>query len=174
MTVTKNKMLVSQVFQKRRSDRVIQVVPLCHGYFMCVMSTCCLIAGIHCYRTGFYALSISPLMTYASSINYWRNPVYGIRRNIDICFVTSSLALHSTISLQIDNMRLHYLYLTPMVTILYCISWLFYKYEHYWCATIAHGWIHIIANTMNVMFYNGLSKAYLLQNSTDSTDSLGW
>ncbi len=152
------------MFQKRKDPLF---VPLHHRYFMCFVSNCCLIAGIHCYRRGFYALSASPLMTYASSINYWRNPVYGTRRNIDIFFVTGSLTLHTILSLKIDNMRVHYLYLTPIVTLLYCTSWVFYRHNHYWCSTLAHGAIHVVANIMNVMLYEGLSKALLAPNSTD-------
>lgn len=152
-------MLVSRICQKEGAESV--VAPRSHGHFMCVMSTCGFISGVYCYRAGFYVLSASPFLTYASSINYWRYPVYGTRRNIDILFVTSSLALHSVLSLKIDNMKVHYLYLTPIVAALYSISWLFYKRKYYWSSTIAHGAIHVVANVMNILFYKALSEKYL-------------
>jgi hypothetical protein len=136
------------------------IVPLEHGYYMCIMSSLSFLSGVYAIKRQLYALSFSPLIVFGTSINYWRKPTYGLRRNIDIFFVISSLSLHTYLSLQPKNTCItnyYYYYVTPISGgLLYTISWLLHKNKFLWPSTIAHGMIHIVANLSNVLLYKGL------------------
>lgn len=124
------------------------------------MSSLSFLSGVYAIKRKLYALSCSPLIVFGTSVNYWRNPTYGLRRNIDIFFVVSSLSLHMYLSLQpkdtcISNNYL-YCYVTPISGLLYSISWLLHKNQFLWSSTIAHGMIHVVGNLGNVLLYKGL------------------
>jgi accessory gene regulator protein AgrB len=136
------------------------IVPVEHGYYMCIMSSLSFLAGVYAIKQKLYALSFSPLIVFGTSVNYWRKPTYGLRRNIDIFFVVSSLSLHTYLSLQPKDMCINnyrYCYVTPISGILYGISWLLHKNQFLWPSTIAHGMIHVAGNIGNVLLYKGLS-----------------
>jgi len=138
------------------------IVPIDHSYYMCIISSLSFISGVYAIKQQLYAISASPLIVFSTSINYWRKPTYGLRRNIDIFCVISSLSLHMYLSLQQKdtcniNTNYRYCYLAPISVLLYTTSWILHKNHYFWGSTITHSMIHVVANICNVILYNKLS-----------------
>lgn len=132
------------------------VVSIEQGYYMCIISLLTFLSSIYKIEQKLYIVSASTLIVFGTSINYWRKPIYGLRRNVDIFFVICSLSLHIYISLQSKDMGVnnyYYCYITIISILLYLISWLLYKKQYFWGSTIAHSIIHMISNLNNVLLY---------------------
>ena len=71
-----------------------------------------------------YGCTILNTAIFCTSLNYWRKPVLGLRRNIDICVVLSSAAFH--IYKIRDNKDFKYIMtVTGLIFTLYPLSSLF-------------------------------------------------
>ena len=132
------------------------ITPLVHGYFICGLSSCSLMSSIYGFQRN-VTVSYVSLSVFITSVNYWRKPTRGIRRNIDIMAVGFGLVTHLYSSTKTTQLRM---YGTSMGICggLYGLSWCLYKKGYLWASTISHGLIHVSANIANVLLYNGLSK----------------
>ena len=80
--------------------------------------------------------------------NYWIDPQYGLRRNMDIACVQLAMWLH-----------LWYAYSPLYITIqglgvaFYGISWYYQKRDALWRATLCHAMVHVCANGSIMMYY---------------------
>jgi hypothetical protein len=131
------------------------VVPRDHGYYMCIMASIGLLSGIYALKRGNYGFAASPLGVWITSINYWRNPTYGLRRNIDMCWCL--IALFG--ALQYSYISIHGLtwrYIMAVSLLSYPVGWILYMYEYFWLATIVHSMLHVFPNLANVILTSGL------------------
>ena len=131
------------------------VVPRDHGYYMCIMASIWLLSGIYALNRGNYGFAAGPLGVWLTSINYWRNPTYGLRRNIDMCWCL--IALFGT--LQYSYISIHGLtsrYIMAISLLSYPVGWIVYIYEYFWLATIVHSMLHVFPNLANVILASGL------------------
>lgn len=89
-----------------------------------------------------------------TSINYWRYPIKGFRRNIDIIAVICSCIYQTFLALQI-YLIYSYLYFLIILLCMKCyvnaIKQTDKKYSSNW-----HCCIHILANIANIVLYIGL------------------
>jgi hypothetical protein len=131
------------------------IVPQDHGYYMCIIASIGLLSGIYALKRGNYGFATGPLGVFVTSINYWRKPTYGLRRNIDICFSLFALA----IALQYSYISIHgsiWRYIIAVSLLFYPLGWILYIYEYFWLATIVHSMLHIFPNLANVILASGL------------------
>jgi len=131
------------------------IVPQDHGYYMCIMASIGLLSWIYALKQGKYGFSVGPLGVWLTSVNYWRNPTYGLRRNIDICWCLIALfgALqYSYISIHGTTWR----YIISVSLLFYPLGWILYIYEYFWIATIVHSMLHVFSNLANVILASGL------------------
>ncbi len=105
------------------------------------------------YR-GHYDIAIVPCSVLLTSLNYWRLPTYGWRRNLDIACVCSGLIYQNIRAYRLSN-AVPYYYLMGTASLLYPMSVYFYKKKCYWWSTYVHCMLHIIANIGNVVLYSG-------------------
>ena len=105
------------------------------------------------YR-GHYDLALVPGGVFMTSINYWRLPTYGWRRNLDIACVWSALIYQSVRAYSMPN-AVPYYRVMGIALLLYPASIYLYKKKCYWGSTYAHSMLHIIANIGNVVLYSG-------------------
>ena len=117
--------------------------------------------ALHCEC---YDLVAVPGGVFLTSINYWRNPVYGWRRNLDMSYVAASLTyqnyrayllLSSSSSQQLA--LLTYYTLVGIGIGCYQLSVHLYKKKDIWSSTYVHCLVHVVANTANVLLYNRVS-----------------
>ena len=92
---------------------------------------------------------------YATSVNYWRHPVKGLRRNVDICTVHATCTFTMHTSFQVHS--------AWFVAYWLCIAVGLVCYEtgkrlaDTRRATVSHTCTHVCANAGNLCLYAGLS-----------------
>jgi hypothetical protein len=113
-------------------------IPMSYNYskFLFYSSFCMLISTlIAIYMNDIY-ITIYFFLLFLSSINYWRKPEYGFRRNIDLLVVNLGiLGLLSQICL-LKNEFCRYVY----ISLVLCAA-MFYIFEHILSYMISAKWI---------------------------------
>jgi hypothetical protein len=108
-----------------------------------------LISAVYAFYTKHYRLSIVPTCVLITSLNYWRYPIYGWRRNCDMSCVCLSLIYQSIIAY---SMKYSIYYYCCMV-----VAMLFYPISRMCTnikfSTYAHCAVHVIANIANIILY---------------------
>ena len=123
------------------------------------------------FFTSIYALShpdtiyfaIIPASVFATSLNYWRDPVReSWRRKTDMMIVYSGISSQSLyVYLYLTDKKViqyNYLYFYLIFTSFMCylISEYYLKRDRIWPATYFHACIHIIANIANIVLCEGV------------------
>lgn len=80
-----------------------------------------LITSIHAFYKGYIIVSLGLLIEVILSLNYWRNPLLGLRRNIDII----STIFNCFLIIRINKIGVHF----SIIPIYYMI--MSYKYNYY-------------------------------------------
>ena len=128
-----------------------------HHKWLIISSHSSLISAMYCiYFIGFSNNLhwIYPIGVYINSINYWRNPVKGIRRNIDMTFGCSGLAISLIYAYwNINTIRAYY-WLTFIACIMYPINCWFASKNYFVLSTIAHMLVHLFGNAGKIVLYN--------------------
>ena len=86
------------------------------------------------------------------AINYWKNPIYGWRRTIDIFWVQMLIILH-TYYVWNSPVRLRYFLIQFNGLCFYYISWYFHKKNCLWTSTLCHSVVNLSANSSLLLFY---------------------
>lgn len=90
------------------------------------------------------------------SVNYWRRPVYGWRRNLDIMNTVTGLSYQLVIVSDIDTaLLLPYLAFTTCGLACFALGYKFSGRN----GTLAHSGVHVFGNLANMFLYQGLAKA---------------
>jgi hypothetical protein len=108
-----------------------------------------------------YDCLTTSVATLICSINYWRHPVYGWRRNIDIMNISSGAIYHAWKALDTDKV--------------YCWGYIGFILLGIGCyilsrsvqgrlSVYAHSMMHVLGNIGNVFLYTGLLKKMTLVN----------
>ena len=90
------------------------------------------------------------------SVNYWRRPVHGWRRNLDIANIVIGLTYQLIISRKVDAVSRH-LYIASTACGLACFG-AGYKFPGR-KGTLIHSCGHVFGNVANAFLYPGLVKA---------------
>jgi len=126
------------------------VVPLKYSKYLLRTSTLTISCVIFSYINNLYTISYLSALLLLTSINYWRYPVYGLRRNIDICTVFITILYH----LYYFHKNDYYLCIVLNTLLLYPIS-LYYGYKkNYSLSVFCHSMLHICGNIINIIIYN--------------------
>jgi len=99
-------------------------------------------------------LCVIPAGVYINSVNYWRNPVCGMRRNIDMTWGITGLMINNACAYYSTNAYPYY-GITLLACLMYPLSYYFYWRKQYIIATFLHGLLHIFANIGNIYLYTG-------------------
>ena len=125
------------------------------------------LSSIYAIQCECYDLAAVPGGVFLTSINYWREPVYGWRRNLDMSYVACALiyqtyrAYHllsssSSSSSSQSQALLAYYTLMGIGMGCYCLSLHLYKKKDIWSSTYVHCLVHVLANSANVVLYSGI------------------
>jgi hypothetical protein len=93
--------------------------------------------------------ALCSLAIVGTSLNYWRYPVYGFRRNMDIATVSSCSVLNTYTSFYSEN-QLYFLILTQAAIMCYVVN-------RYYQTIILHCMVHILGNMANVIMYRKIN-----------------
>lgn len=126
--------------------------------WLIVSSHASLFSAMYCIYHGIRWHWIYPIGVYVNSINYWRYPVRGMRRNIDITFGCSGLAVSIAYSYWNVNDVLLYYWLTFLACSMYPISWWLHYRKYFTLSVIAHIMIHLFGNAGKIVLYNQIKN----------------
>ena len=126
-----------------------------HRYLFC-SSHASLICAIYGMNNNNNMLWLIPAGVYINSVNYWRNPVRGMRRNLDIGWVGVGLVINSTCASCYSTNAIYYYGPTLFACLMYFFGYYFYWRKQYVIATFIHSLIHLFGNIGNVYLYIGL------------------
>lgn len=129
------------------------IIPKPHANFIYYLSHTSLISSIYAIINGHYDLAFVPGLVYLTSINYWKNPVKGFRRNLDITCVFSTLCYQLYRSTSSENLVL-YLFVKLIGIICYPISH-YFSDKDFDLSILFHGFIHLFGNIANIILYSG-------------------
>lgn len=104
---------------------------------------------------NYYAMSILSLIVWGTSLLYWSNPTYGIRRNIDIFFVMCALGLHLWNAFYSTH-KIPYYILTTIGVAFYSVGAYYQRHNLAWAACFFHGGVHVLAHISNLILYFGV------------------
>lgn len=130
-----------------------RICPLLHSNYLLVISTTSFISGAYAICQGLTHLSIVPLGVWVTSINYWRNPVYGWRRNLDLTYVPFALTYQLY---RARNMPFFtdYCIITGVAVMCYPVAWYLHTIGWAWGGIVAHSGIHVFGNIANLILYS--------------------
>ncbi len=123
-----------------------------HHKYLIATSHFSLISAVYGYNNGI-SLWIIPCGVYFNSINYWRRPCPGWRRNLDIGYAIGGCIYQSMVAYQSPNFQTLYFTLLSASLLSYPIGILFYQRKQYIASTFIHSLIHILANAANIGLY---------------------
>jgi len=125
------------------------IVPQDHGYYMCIISFLNLLSSIYSLQKSAPDFATIYLAGFITSINYWRNPTYGFRRNVDMSFVALAF-IYSLFKCIMINKLNSYFITSIIVSFMYSFSKFCYNHNYIWTSTIIHSLIHVSVNMHNV------------------------
>ena len=129
-----------------------------HSEWIFLVSNASLISAIYGYNYNTHStrLWLLPISTYVNSINYWRKPEPGWRRNLDIVVTCSALLYQNMIVY--NTIRFAYLYwiLITMSATMYPVGYFFYFRQWYKMSTLSHMLLHILGNLAHLSLYSQL------------------
>jgi hypothetical protein len=133
------------------------LLPTSHCNFLRTMSIVTFMGGLYGLKKQQYMMAMCPFVVVFTSLNYWRKPEYGVRRNIDITAVITGVSLYYYTSFKSNQQGM---YGTTMCICggLYGLSWCLYKKGYKWSSTISHSVIYVALTAANALLYNGLSE----------------
>lgn len=96
-----------------------------------------------------YNIALSPAAVFLTSINYWRDPKYGWRKNIDAVVACTSIVVHEALAIQL-HIPLTYIIITNVGLLSYPIGVALMKYENKWPATVTHAFLHLYTAVVSI------------------------
>jgi hypothetical protein len=125
------------------------IIPKANERYICIMSLLNVISGICAIKEGLYNLAIGPIGVFITSVNYWRQPVSKLRRNIDMCYIACVLIYHILYSIRVQYAAM-YCSITTIGLLCWPVSWVLYRKKYIWASTILQSMIHVICNVANI------------------------
>jgi len=117
-------------------------------------SFCSLFSGLYAFYNNKYEFSFTPILIWLTSINYWRNPTPGWRRNVDIIVSTSVIANQYFKAYKYQYAYIYYPLMTLSISC-YPISNYYYYNNNIWNSVYFHSFMHIFANLSNIILSSG-------------------
>ena len=123
-----------------------------HYYYLTCTSNFTLISIYYSYKLGFYLETILTTCLLLTSLNYWRYPTLGFRRNLDRFVVVTSVSVQ-TIHLRNQPSFYQYIFLSAFSISCYRISNYFKKKKMMNLNVFFHSMLHLLANVANLVLY---------------------
>ena len=132
------------------------ILPKTHANYLFYTSFGSLISSSYGVYKKEYINSLCVFLFFLTSINYWRNPVYGFRRNIDI--LTSILGISINAKNSYDHPRCLYLNLFLIIGLSFYPLGFYFQNKSLHLSTFSHSLIHIICNLVCISYYSDFNK----------------
>jgi hypothetical protein len=122
------------------------------------------------FQRGYCDLAFLQLLTFLASVNYWRDPVFGVHRWVDIGAVLTTSGYH--IIRAYDDMQrgTEFYSLLACSFICYVLSWQYEFKGKLWIAAYFHNGVHIFVYFSSVALYSSASSASSAQITHPETN----
>ena len=119
----------------------------------------CLISFLYAIKKQQFKLSIVPMSIFITSINHWRNPIIGWRRNLDIVTVYTGITYNIINAYYIPNNRNKLMYYCILSSSMSCypLSLYLYNNNNILLSTYSHVILHVLANISNLILYKTIN-----------------
>ncbi len=158
------------------SDNIRQDKLIIENKYSSILLKFSFLLGINCFigfykylyhNMKYYDVIITNMLLFISSINYWRHPIRGCRRNFDISMCLINL-IYNTYT--VSNHPITYLHIVSIggPPISYTISWICYNLNYKNVSIFFHCLCHLTANIGLYVIYNIellYNKDYMLFDS---------
>ncbi len=129
---------------------------ICHKQALYMFCISCLfgVSSIYAIYRGHYVAAIPTTAVFLTSLNYWRHPIIGWRRTLDMITVQLSiiwiciLAKNATYTIRFYCMLVFGLSFYP-------VSIFFYQRGEIYMSTLMHSYIHIFSNLALIILFSG-------------------
>lgn len=101
---------------------------------------------------NYYLNTLSVFSVFLTSINYWRHPIKGFRRNIDIMTVCLSIAYNSYYVYDCSYGH-YYINIIILGIMIYIFSGLLYTKKYLRLCTLLHCNVHLLSNIANYLLF---------------------
>jgi hypothetical protein len=125
-----------------------------HTGYIYYTSWISLFSSLYGFYRGHVDLALLQGLAFLTSINYWRKPVYGCRRNTDIFAVLTTGGYHSIRALRAENAREFYTYLSFSATC-YFLTWYYHYRNNLIISAYLHNCVHIFVFISSMYLYSG-------------------
>lgn len=114
--------------------------------------------SLYAYSLNLKKYVLLNILLFLSSINYWRDPRFGFRRNIDIIMVFIHILVNLKTALTMNRFDKRLMYYCALMTAIYFYkkSWDYHETNPL-LSTMCHSYIHVICFTGNSFMYYTIS-----------------
>ncbi len=131
-----------------------QIVAPDQARFIFRMAYCSFLSALYALYRGHTDLSLVPFSVGCSTMLYWSEPRYGLRRNIDMTTVFLAL-LYQLYRATAAEMAMAYYIITVFTVGCYPVSIYQHQKGNIWAGIYIHSGIHILGNLGNFILYYG-------------------
>jgi hypothetical protein len=125
-----------------------------HYYYLTVTSNFTLLSIYYSYMYEYYISTVLSTCVLLTSLNYWRYPLHGFRRNLDCIVVRISIGTQSILMVHKENFIIYF--------VINVVAYLCYRYGQHLRtkkmlnqSVFCHSMLHLLANVANVILYTG-------------------
>lgn len=135
-----------------------EVLPAKYAKYLYRVSFTSLVSCVFATLRGVYDGALVTAVVFLCSVNYWRRPAYGWRRNIDVCNTLSCLAYQTWRCFTVAApYTLGYLFFTYTGIAFFFLGNHLDKTNQLQ-GTLAHSMVHILGNIGNIILYRGIEN----------------
>ena len=124
-----------------------------HHNYLFLTSQLSIVSAVYGYNNSIQ-LWIIPAGVYLNSMNYWRNPQPGWRRNFDIGYAIHGLIYQHMVAYYLPIFPTWYYLFSFLSVIAYPASYWFLWRKQYVMCTFVHSLIHLFGNLANIALYS--------------------
>ncbi len=99
-------------------------------------------------KLHFNDVLLTNTLLFITSVNYWRNPVYGFRRKIDMMMAVTNIFYNTYTISNYPNAWISY-FSIKMIIITYWLSWKYHLNGNKELGTFYHSLVHVFGNIGN-------------------------
>jgi hypothetical protein len=104
------------------------------------------------FTNGYYDTGLMIFAGFLTCINYWRHPILGLRRNIDITMVSLATSYSTYTASFCPNSHIYQI-IALIATLSYFIGVIFYNKNYIGISTLLHCHAHIWLNICNYLLF---------------------
>ena len=123
-----------------------------HTRYLTATSLLTTISVYYSYKNNYYLSTILTLSVLLSSINYWRYPIHGFRKDLDNFLVKSTLLIQ-TILFVLHPYYKYYITFNIVGYLFFLIGQELRKLEYHWLSVFFHSMLHLFSNIANVCIF---------------------